>query len=345
MADAPARRPRGGQRKLPVFGPHKRPKKPYHRVTGAEISALVTAYNQHGDYLAIGSGYNMSKSGVYRVIARAMQLSTDQVTAVPWVPAARRVGPRKKKIDSELATRALQLLKKMPYVTVKQLRAQLRAEFPGKPKFSVSTLNRWLEVSGITFKVAQIVPQGRNTEATKRKDFVGEVSKLAQDGLLLIASLVAPLVLCCSVVLCLLLGVKLIFMDECGVNLWTRQKRGRAARGARAQIVRSSVPGCNTTLMLAVCADYGIAASKLFPGAGNRQQFEAFLHDVKTFTAQHCDDKFVLICDNARFHDAQAAQNALENTNCICKFQPPYTPQLNACDMAATFCVAFPVRV
>ena len=49
-----------------------------------------------------------------------------------------------------------------------------------------------------------------------------------------------------------------VWLGECGFNLWSTPRRGRAPKGKRARLARLNTPGKNLTLVVAVCALYGL---------------------------------------------------------------------------------------
>ena len=89
----------------------------------------------------------------------------------------------------------------------------------GFPSVSVSTIHRYLDMQMITYKVARVIPFARNSEDVKtaRQDYASWLSSN--------------------------FGVHQIYIDECGFNLWTAPKHGRAPSGITPHVVVSSQQG------------------------------------------------------------------------------------------------------
>ena len=108
-----------------------------------------------------------------------------------------------------------------------------------------------------------------------------------------------------------------IYIDEAGINLWTRRTRGRAPRGQRAVRVVQGRRGHNLTMTFAVNTTTGLAHHELSEGVC--QQYNG-------------DGQCFLIIDNAPAH--RQAQNLQLPPNFFVRYLPPYSPFLNICENA-----------
>ena len=86
-------------------------------------------------------------------------------------------------------------------------------------------------------------------------------------------------------------GFQPVYFDEMGVNLWTRQRRGRAHRSRRARILRSGVPGCGITVHLAVTSIYGVIAFKVYCAKGARVHLIQLILYLYIVVYQRCHEQ------------------------------------------------------
>ncbi|MDG3005483.1 IS630 family transposase [Paludisphaera mucosa] len=100
---------------------------------------------------------------------------------------------------------------------------------------------------------------------------------------------------------------RLIFLDETGVDTTMTPTRGWAPKGRR---VEGSAPGsCSTTTVVSAMGLDGLRGSLAFPGAMDEPAFRAYVEDVLT---PHLHPGDLVVSDNLRVHDAQAAEAAVE---------------------------------
>ena len=120
----------------------------------------------------------------------------------------------------------------------------------------------------------------------------------------------------------------LIYVDECGFNLFTRRTRGRARIGQRAVRQVLNTRGKNLTLILAIFPSVGILYFELSHDTVNAEKFDGFLEILSAVVGEEFD--CVTIIDNAPIH-----------RNCTMTFDnhrvkklPAYSPMLNAVKQA-----------
>jgi len=154
----------------------------------------------------------------------------------------------------------------------------------------------------ITYKVARIVPFARTSEETKNAR-VNYASWLSLN-----------------------FGTQQIYIDECGFNLWTAPKCGRAPVGKTPHIVVSSQQGRNQTLILAISSMSSIIHWSIVNGSANTEIFNTFFSDLQEKVAGL--PKTVCILDNCRIHNPAELGHRLSPGHEL-KFLPPYSPFFN----------------
>jgi hypothetical protein len=128
----------------------------------------------------------------------------------------------------------------------------------------------------------------------------------------------------------------LIYVDEHGINLWTRRNRARAPKGQRAYVTVPSQRNQNLTIIAAVSGIFGKICMSHQHGAMNGGKFGEFMETLKI--AWNSSPKipnavrqlgFIVIFDNCRAHVENIVQAALNDTQHAFRFLPPWSPFLN----------------
>ena len=197
---------------------------------------------------------------------------------------------------------AVAIVEQHPDFTLDQINSELRVALPTHAPIGRSTLSNMLHGELIVMKKLKDAPGQRNSEVAKqrRKEFAEWIMQL--------------------------MNKELIFIDEAGINLWTRRTRGRARVGERAVRVVGGTRGRNFTMTLAVSATNGLIHHDLISGGMNGERFKEFLQEV----VEHFPDdgvEKVLIFDNAPAHRS-AGDVSLPQTVTL-EWLPPYSPMLN----------------
>jgi transposase len=117
---------------------------------------------------------------------------------------------------------------------------------------------------------------------------------------------------------------RLVFLDETGFNTSMTPKYGWAPKGRR---VEGSAPKSwsTTTLVSAVGLD-GLRGSLAFPGAMDEAAFATYVEDV---LAPNLHPGDVVVWDNLRVHDSEAARAAIEKVGAKVLPLPQDSPDLN----------------
>jgi transposase len=123
---------------------------------------------------------------------------------------------------------------------------------------------------------------------------------------------------------------RLVFVDECSVNLAMAPRYGRAPRGDRAIGTVPRKRGANITLIAALSLR-GIEAAMYLEGAADAQVFATY---VRAILAPALQPQQVVIMDNISLHEGAMVATASEQCQCQLLFLPPYPDGLVPIDEA-----------
>ena len=114
-------------------------------------------------------------------------------------------------------------------------------------RLSTSTLSRVLDGQQYTLKLARAVPVSWNTAANKaaRREYA---EWFTVHGV----------------------AAHCVFIDECGINVWTRRTQGRAVRGHRAIRQVHGQRGKNFTIILAISPRHGLCHFMTINGSATK---------------------------------------------------------------------------
>ena len=276
----------------------------YRRISNEDRQRLITAFQENDvDYLELADRLGIKRQTARSIVSTFLQ--TGRTFKLP------RGGNRNAKIDNDMRDRLRASLNADPLATLVQLKADLEASLPNKPRIATSTIARTLDGMLYTSKLAQDIPRQRN--AQRVVDNRAEYAQWFMEE----AALGRP-----------------VFIDECGYNVWTRRTYGRAPRGQPARRVVSGQRGRNLNVTIAIAPGAGLVHHRMAQETVTREGFEGFLSD----TAQRCrelfedDDQVYIIYDNARPHINARLPEGMDNITL--KLLPPYSPFLNPVENA-----------
>jgi transposase len=116
---------------------------------------------------------------------------------------------------------------------------------------------------------------------------------------------------------------RLVFVDECGANTAMTRTHGRAPRGQR---VYANTPGRWESITLTCGLRLaGVTAAFTFPGATDTDLFETYVEEVLVPELSPGD---VVIWDNLKPHQSEAAIEAVEAAGARLVPLPPWSPDL-----------------
>lgn len=121
-----------------------------------------------------------------------------------------------------------------------------------------------------------------------------------------------------------------VWLDETGSHRSLTRRYARGPRGERAVGRVPSRRGQNRTLITTLTLD-GFGPGLLLDGALNRAAFEAYVDQILAPTLRPGQ---IVVADNLRAHDSDAARAAIEARGAELWFLPGYSPDLNPIEEA-----------
>ena len=276
----------------------------YRRISDVDRNRLIDAFEaDDADYLQVADTLGIKHSTARSIIG--IYLRDGRRNKLP------KGGPVNQKIDDDMRNALQRYLDENPLLTLRELNAKLRADLPNKPFVTTSTIARTLDGMLITLKLAEDVPEQRNSPRIldARVDFANWFLQVGVLG-------------------------HTVFIDETGYNVWIRRSYGRAPCEVPARRVVHGQRGKQVNITFAISAEVGLVAHRISSEIVTRATFEEFL----ATTVQECgvlfpaNERIYLIYDNARPHIR--AQLPPDAENFIIKMLPPYSPFLNPTEMA-----------
>jgi len=272
----------------------------YSKICEADKTRLYESYKNGDDYLDLARWLGIKRTTAYHIIRRAQQ--NDGAVTLP------RGGKRNGKVTDEMKHVLRDIVNEHPDYTLAMLNNEMRTRLPDARHVSTTTVSTALQGELITMKKLEDAPAERNSDATKatRHQYAGWLMENIQ-------------------------RYEFVFVDEAGINLWTKRTRGRARRGQRAVRVVQGRRGPNLTMTFAVSAESGLVHHELQEGGMTAERFNIFLNNVAN-RYHNVPHELCFVFDNARAHGR--ALNANLPLGCEVQYLPPYSPFLNICENA-----------
>lgn len=271
---------------------------PYQRLSEIVKTSIIEAFQRDEDYYEVARLLNVKRTTAHGIVKRWQEHG---------VVVRPRGGAREAttKVDDEMKEAAVAIVERNAAYTLKQINAQLRQTFPQKPHISISTLATMLDGQLVAMKNLEDAPVERNSPDTKeeRRQYA---TWLAAEGV----------------------NQNIVYVDECGFNLYTRRTRGRALVGQRAVRQVAASRGRNLNLLMAISPTVGVVYHEVVIGSVNGELFGRFVDNLSEVIGEEFDA--TVIMDNAPIH--RNAEMLYENH--LIKKLPPYSPMLNCIENA-----------
>lgn len=267
------------------------------RITLENRERLVRAFNDpQQDYLNIAETLGIHPSTARGIVRR--YLEHDRIEELP------RGGRNNTKVDREMTLCIEAIINENPMSTLESINEQLRERLPDKPHIHSRTVAKVLDGMLYTRKLARRCPAERNRPDVleRRREYAAWFLEEAVEN-------------------------QVLFVDECGFNIWTSRSHGRARRGDRAYRQVFGQKGPNITITLAVSPIFGLLHHSIAVGGMNHDRFAQFLHDC---AANLNEEVTHIIYDGAPAH--RNAEPPADHINL--RMLPPYSPFLNIVEQA-----------
>lgn len=270
----------------------------YQRISIEDKQRLVNAHNRGEDYIQLARQLNIKPTTAYAIIRRS--IDNNGIVARP----RGGVRPQRLRVSPTLRDAAVAIVEHHAEFTLDQINTELQTSLPNHARISRSTLSNMLHGELIVLKKLEDAPIQRNSVIIKqsRQEFAQWIMQNMEK--------------------------ELIFIDEAGINLWTKRTRGRARVGERAIRVVGGVRGRNFTMTFAASATRGLLYHQLTRAGMNIDRFNEFLTNLANHLPEDGMERIFLF-DNAPSHRGAGQVEFPESKNIRLRWLPPYSPMLN----------------
>lgn len=280
----------------------------YQRISNENYALVVAAIERGTPIGDIAVMLDVKLKTVYTI--RRRYEMTGRAERLP------RGGKTHVKMTEDIVQHLVSRLDENPLLTLQQLRDHLvqtvGVEFQG---LALSTISRSLDRRLITLKMltkGSDVREARNCPENieLRRQFAHWATTLPEDA-------------------------NLIFLDECGFNLWTSRHQGRAPRGAPVRRQVHTQRGATVTVTLAISPTAGLLHSSFLAETMTAARFQEFLNQLCQTVAEELEEAAhcVIVLDGARVHSQATVPPAFSHRIQMMTL-PPYSPFLNPTEQA-----------
>lgn len=277
------------------------PRGPYQRISQTDRERLVRCFDEERDWHALATGLGINRNSARSIILKFRRTGE--------VGARQRGGRRdgRTRVTADVREAAVEMISVNPQLTLLQLSEDLGRQFDHQPRLSVSSIARILDGQLYSLKIARPVPFAWNTpeNKTKRRTYAEWFTVHAQHR-------------------------HNVYLDEFGINVWTRRTQGRAVRGERAIRHLDGQRGRNFTIVIAISPRNGLCHHMAMDGPMTPANFSAFLVELSMLLGE---EEVNFIFDNAPVHNNPPVLHF--DTHSIHKL-PPYSPFLNPTESAGS---------
>jgi transposase len=190
------------------------------------------------------------------------------------------------------------------HLTLEQLKRKCLEEF--NISLSVSTVERALKEFHYTIKRVHRIPNRRNDSSViqKRFDYAINYNRMMVER------------------------EKIFFLDETGIQIFSRASYGRSPRGVRATKRVAQLRTRNYSIA-SVMNQESLYFFEIQNKAYNSEDYSEFLNKFLQHLANDGISGAYLVMDNVRFHKTELITNLIQSHGHRAVFLPPYSPFLN----------------
>ncbi|GFN84345.1 Dde superfamily endonuclease [Plakobranchus ocellatus] len=270
----------------------------YSKINTDDKRRIYESYVRGEDYVDVARLLNVKRTTAYNIVKRTEQ-NHGQIERP-------RGGHRHAKVTDAMRAVIRAVVEEHPDFTIRNINRELRTSLPQSPAISQTTISGILDGLLVTTKKLENAPAERNSDRIKqqRHAYATWLMHEVQE-------------------------TEFIFIDEAGINIWTKRTRGRAVRGRRAVRVVQGRRGPNLTMTFAVSNVGGLIYHELTEGGMTGQRFNEF---IGTACRLYHPLNACFGIDNAPAH--RQAVNLPLPQNFSVRYLPPYSPFLNICENA-----------
>ena len=193
----------------------------YSKINIDDKRRIYESYVGGEDYIDAARQLNVKRTTAYNIVKRAEQNHGEIIRP--------RGGQRQAKVTDTMRAVVRAVVEDHPDFTIRNINRELRSRLPQSPAVSQTTISGILDGLLITTKELEDAPAERNSDRTKQQRHAFATCPMHE-----------------------VQETEFIFIDEAGINIWTKRTRDRAMRGRRAARVVQGRRGPNLTMTFAV---------------------------------------------------------------------------------------------
>ena len=246
-----------------------------NRISNEDRRRIVDMHENGGDIIRLADDLGINRDTARSVIR--VWMAEARVERLP------QGGRRHVKVDDAMRDEILRLAREKPFTTLVEIQDGLLRAFPDK-RIHTSTIARHLTNNLISLKIAgkdADVPWKRNSPEAKERRFQH-------------ATWLSTLPI----------NHHVIYVDECGFNIYQRRSQGRAPVGQRVRREINASRGRNVNVILAINDRHGLMAHIIEQRTLDHNRYQQFINDLVTAAAQRFppEEKVTIVHDGARPH-------------------------------------------
>ena len=128
----------------------------YMRISNVDRGRLIDAFNGNAqDYLELADNLGINRATARSIVATFLRSGRRETLP--------RGGATYSKMDEDMRVHLREIIEDNPLLTLEQMKRSLRENLPEKTEVSTSTLARALDGMLLTLKLAEDVPDARNS--------------------------------------------------------------------------------------------------------------------------------------------------------------------------------------
>ena len=208
-------------------------------IAEADRLRLIEAFKNNDDFIALARMLGIKRRTAYDIVLKFQRSGKIHVRKGRAPPV---------KLMPNILAELITFIEGKPTATLQEMRSFLLVEHDCN--LSITTIRRHLDGALITIKQLRSIPQAWISESVKdeRQNFA---QWMMEEGV----------------------QKHLIFIDECGFNVWTSRTQGRSPKGSRAVRVVDGQRGQNLTLCMAVSSRLGLVHFSFVTGGMTQQKY------------------------------------------------------------------------
>ena len=269
------------------------PKRKYTKISTEDKRRLTQCYEDDKENFAnfcrtLGIPYKSAHKTVMKSLEKVVSLTK-------WG------GKRFEKVTNEMCDFLLTKIEENPLLSLQDMRTLLQQEH--SVTIGTSSISRHLKNMGISYKKCYQQPVSMDSEETKekRKEFALKyINELS-------------------------MAYYCVWVDETNIGVWSNCNHGRAKKGQRATILKTTSKGSNLNMILAISHD-GVVHSTRKMGSYKKHEYNDFIQECCEKIEWLPNRKVAFIMDNASIH--RDIDLSLYPHGRVFMLSP-YSPQLN----------------